>query len=122
MSTSGKISGSFLGRIAKVGIISVVIVVILFWLIMLITNGGTFLREDEAKAACYALVAQKYPDARVHTYTTEREGFGELHVESTLTAPDPNQIIGEVDLHYDCLVQFRTGFPQARLTRLDVTH
>jgi hypothetical protein len=121
MSASDKSPGSLLGRIAKVAIISLVVVAILFWLIMLITNGGTLFREDESKAACYALVAQKYPEARVLSYETERADFGELIVESRLRAPDPDEVIGEVNLHYECQVNFRTGFPQARLITLDVT-
>lgn len=120
MRKSGKISGGFMGKVIKVAVVSIIAIAVIFWGAMLLTNGGTLFREDEAKAACYALAAQKYPEAQVHSYETRSGGFGIVIVESDLTAPDPNQIIGQVDLHYECRVTFRTGFPQARLTSLEV--
>jgi hypothetical protein len=121
MDDTPKIPTHWLMRIAKVVVIVIVVVGLLYWGIMWVTNGGTLFRNDEAKAACYALVSQKYPNARVLNYDTTRRNFGEIIVTSDLRAPNPDNVLaGNVNITYECLVDFRTGFPQARLTRLDV--
>lgn len=115
-----KRSSSFINKALKFTLFATIAVLVIFWLGMLVTNGGTLFREDEAKAACYALVSQKYPNAQVLSWEARAYGFGELQVSSRIRAPHPDRLLTQVEISYDCVVTFRTGFPQARLVRLDV--
>jgi hypothetical protein len=103
-------------------VVLLVAVLIAFFFLgwMLLTNGGTLFRHDEAKAACYALVSQKYPNAEVVSYETQSYDFGEVRVRGEVTARNPNRMLEFVQVDYECVANFETGFPQARLTQLNV--
>jgi hypothetical protein len=102
-------------KILFAGIIAAVLFSVL---VLLLTNGGILFRDDEAKAACYTLLTQKYPDAEVLDYMVENSSFREVHVTGQVRALRPNRILDPVELRYDCVVNFRTGYPQARLQEL----
>jgi hypothetical protein len=102
----------------RIILISIVAVIVLVAGIVLVTNGGTFLRDDEAKAACYTLVSQKYDNPIVLSYETEHTAFREITVHGHVRGQVPERVFEEVEVRYECVVNFRTGFPQARLSSL----
>jgi hypothetical protein len=114
-------STSFVTKVVRVLLLIAVLVAIAFLGWLLLTNGGTLFRHDEAKAACYALVSQKYPNAEVRSYETQNHDFGEVLVRGEVTARNPNRMLEFVRLDYECIANFETGFPQARLTQLNVS-
>lgn len=87
-------------------------------ILMMILSGGTFWRDPEAMAACYTLVSQKYPDPIVVSYETSYSDFAEISVMGHVRAWRPDRVFDRVDVHFECVANFDTGYPQARITHL----
>lgn len=115
-------STSLFTRALRVVLLVAVLIAFFFLGWMLLTNGGTLFRHDEAKAACYALVSQKYPGAEVQSYETQSYDFSEVLVRGEVIARNPNRLLEFVTVDYECIANFQTGFPQARLTRLNASN
>lgn len=114
-------SSSLITKGLRVILLVAVLIAGLFLGGMLLTNGGTILRHDEAKAACYALVSQKYPNAQVVWYETASHGFAEVLVRGEVNARNPNRLLEFVTVDYECIANFETGFPQSRFIELNTS-